>query len=304
MLNAIAQLVDTIPAHWRAARTRRGPAGRSRPGIRFLDIGSAQVRLRQAGEHGPSLVFAADPPVPIEMYDGLIASLSDRYRITVLELPGFGCSLPRIGFRYSMPNAVLMMSRVLEKLPGGPHVLALPCVTGFIALGVARSRPDLVHALVLSQTPDWNGAQHWLQGRDPKRLLRRPIIGQLALAAMRRRRADDWYATVLADRSQAARYAAATREHFDQGGGFALASAFQDFLSDHDYLAAPVQQPALIVWGDADASHAQTDPYATTQMAPNSRLVRLQNTGHFPELESPTAFVNALDHFLATEQSR
>ena len=72
-------------------------------------------------------------------------------------------------------------------------------------------QPDRVRALVLPQTPDWDGAQRWLDGRDPKGLLRRPIYGQLALAALRRRRTERWYATALGDRTQA-----------PSGAGFAL----------------------------------------------------------------------------------
>jgi len=61
-------------------------------------------------------VFAADPPVPIELYDELIADFADRYRVTVFELPGFGCSLSRIAFRFSMSHAIDNVIGVLESL--------------------------------------------------------------------------------------------------------------------------------------------------------------------------------------------
>lgn len=303
MVNALATLFDTIPTHWRLARTRQGPAAHSRPGLRFLDLDRHLVRLRQAGTRGPSLVFAADPPVPIELYDELIASVADRYRVTVIEVPGFGCSLPRMGFRYSMRSAVAGIVQILEALEQGPHVLVMPCVTGFAAIGAARARPDLVRALVLPQTPDWDGAQRWLDGRDPKGLLRRPIYGQLALAALRRQRTERWYATALGDRTQASRYAAATLTHFDQGGCFCLASAFQDFLRDAQGQLGPVAQDTLLLWGNADPSHRDTDPEHSRRLAPRSRLVRFDGVGHFPELENPAAFIRELDQFLNPEHA-
>ena len=298
MLTALAQLVDTVPTHWRLARTRRGPAASTRDGMRFIDLGDTLLRLRQAGTRGPSLVFATDPPVPLELYDRLIAGLAERYRVTVFELPGFGCSLPRMGFRLSMDRAMGAVTRLLAQLPGGPHLLAMPCVTAFVGIGIARARPDLVGKLLLLQTPTWQGAGSWLEGRDPQRLLRRPVLGQLALHALRRRRIRQWYTAALGDRRRVDEFAAATLRNFDHGGCFCLASGFQDFLQDHAGQVGPVAQDALIVWGTADPSHARTDMPATRELAPNSRCVMLDGVGHFPELEAAERVIAELEAFV------
>jgi pimeloyl-ACP methyl ester carboxylesterase len=89
----------------------------------------------------------------------------------------------------------------------------------------------------------------------------------------------------LADRSQAPRYAAATRTHFGQGACFGLASAFQDFLGDAGAAFAPIAQPTLVIWGDRDPSHAATDPEATRAAHP--RPHHLGPRRPFPELEKP-----------------
>lgn len=304
MLRRLATLLDTLPTHWRARRVVRGPAARSRSGIRFVDLGNTWVRLREAGGDGPSLVFAADPPVPLELYDGLIAQLSDRYRITVLELPGFGCALPRIGYRFSLGAACSSLRQVLQPLPHGPHILVMPCVTGYVGLALARAHPELVRALILPQTPSWSEAQRWLQRRDRRGLLRTPVLGQVALALLRRRRARDWYASALGDRSRIDAFAAATLAHFDQGGCFCLASAFQDFLRDDHGLLGAVAHPALILAGTADPSHRDTDFAATRTLAPQARLVALGHVGHFPELEDPVRFAAELNAFFLTLERR
>ena len=298
MLNAIAQAFDTVPTHWRLARTQAGPAARSRADMRFIDLGNTLIRLRQAGTRGPSLVIATDPPVPLELYDGLIASLANRYRVTAFELPGFGCSLPRVGFQLSMRSAVHAVTQLLRQLPHGPHVLALPCVTGFIALAIARAEPSLVGRLVLMQTPSWADAQLWLAGRDPNRILQRPIVGQLALAAMRNKRIRQWYRMALADQGRVDEFSDATLQNFADGGCVCLASAYQDFLQDHQGLLGPVAQDTLLVWGNADPSHRTTDFYATQALTPNNCALQLDGAGHFPELEASAAFVSALDSFL------
>lgn len=298
MLRKLATLIDTVPAQLRIGRVRRGPAARSRVGLRFIDLGNCVLRLRQAGTRGPSLVIAADPPVPLELYDELLTRLGSRYRLSVFELPGFGCSLPRAGFQFSMATTQATVSALLERLPGGPHVLLFPCVAGFLAIAIAASSPQLVAGLILSQTPDWSGAQHWLNGRDPRGLLRRPLLGQLALALLKRRRIRQWYRSALATPALVEPFSIATLENFDHGGCFCLASGFQDFMRDHAGLLRPVAHRSLLLQGLADPSHRSTDWSATRALVPDSRSLALPGVGHFPELEAAAECASAIDGFV------
>ena len=298
MLSHLAQWIDTVPTSLRIRRTQCGPAAFTRPDIRFVDLGDCIVRLRQAGSRGPSIVLATDPPVPLELYDALISELSDRYRVTVFELPGFGCSLPRLGYRFSLPRAMQAVTRLLNLVPAAPHVLGLPCVAAYVALATAHERPDLVGRLLLLQAPTWQGARRWLDGCDPTGLLRRPVLGQIGLQMTRRRLARDWYAAALADNSRIDEFAQATLSNFDHGGCFCLASGFQDFLQDHHGLLKPVVQDTLIVWGRSDPTHRKTDMAATAGLAPNSQIEYFDDVGHFPELEATQRFASVLDRFL------
>lgn len=296
MLQRLIQLVDTIPTHMRSGRVMRGPAARTRSDIRFVQLDRAMVRCRQLG-HGRSLVFATDPPVPLECYDALFDALAPRFRVTVFEMPGFGASLPRAGMRLSMREAISLVAQGLERFGGEPHTLIMPCVLGLIGVGVARHHEGLIRRLVLSQAADWNGTQQWLARRDPKGMLRKPIVGQLALAALRRKRIDAWYRTALADPDLVRPLVDMTLENFDQGGCFCLASGFQDCLGDHQHQLAPIAQDTLLVWGDADPSHRGTHFGDMSTLAPNSELVCIPGAGHFPELERGPAFVDHLLRF-------
>jgi pimeloyl-ACP methyl ester carboxylesterase len=298
-MKRLAQWIDTLPAQWRLRRTVGGPAARTRADIRFLDLGDCVIRYRQRGD-GPSLVFATDPPVPIELYDELVAALAHRYRVTVFELPGFGCSLPRWRFRFSMGHASDAVIRLLEAL-GGRHTLWMPCVTGYLGLIAARLRPQMIERLVLSQTPSWADAQRWLQGRDPQRRLRTPVIGQLALAALRRKRIAAWYRSALADETQVERFRSATLSNFDHGGAFALASAFQDFLADHGGLLQPVAVATLHIAGLADRSHRGTRFEDIQSLAPNAHRITLPDVGHFPELEDSSSVLSVFAEFEQSE---
>lgn len=298
MFRRLAQLIDTVPTHLRLGRVQRGPAAHTRADIRFVDLDDSIIRFRQAGRTGPSLVMATDPPVPLELYDDLIAVFEPHFRISIFELPGFGCSLPRTKFRFSLPRASAVVARVLEQLPHGPHILAMPCVTAYIAVAIANKHPELVQQLVFLQAPSWPDGQAWLQRRDPAGVLRRPVLGQVALAALRRRRIRAWYAAAVGDADLVEFFSEATLENFDHGGCFCLASGFQDFLSEPQSLVKPVTQDSLIVWGRADPSHRHSEPLGAATFAPNNHAVCLDKIGHFPDLETPRTVLKELLSFL------
>ena len=296
-------LFDTLFAPGAHARLRRGPAAHSRDGIGFLELPDCTLRYRLAGHGARTLVFCTDPPVMLEMYDELIAELARDFRVLVVEPPGFGFSLPRLGMDFSAASGTRAIIALLEHLQLGPSVLAFPCVPAYIALLIATQRPDLVSALVLMQAPCWREELLWKQRRDPKNILGRPWIGQLLLRLLRRRRAGAWYALALGNRRLLAPFTVETQRGFDHGACFSLASAFQKFLTDDAPRFGSVRQPALVIWGDADRSHAQTDKDSIRELLPQARILHWPQAGHFPELEAPQDFAAALRKFIAASDS-
>ncbi len=78
------------------------------------------------GDGSQTLVLAADPPVVIEQYDELIQCLEDDFRVIVFEIPGFGFSLPRSGFRFDFTKVNDLVAEFLRRLALGPYLLAFP----------------------------------------------------------------------------------------------------------------------------------------------------------------------------------
>jgi pimeloyl-ACP methyl ester carboxylesterase len=73
--------------------------------------------------------------------------------------------------------------------------------------------------------------------------------------------------------------------------------------TDKLYLAQAV--PTLIVWGDRDPIIPVAHAEGAHQELPNSRLEIFKGVGHVPQLESPGAFIAALERFLdETEPAR
>src|SRR5882724_4688733 len=82
----------------------------TRPGIRFLELPTARVRVRVAGRGTRTLVFATDMPNVVESYDEIIRLLEDDFRIVVFEQVGYGFSFPKPGFRFTRRSYVDAMT--------------------------------------------------------------------------------------------------------------------------------------------------------------------------------------------------
>lgn len=63
---------------------------------------------------------------------------------------------------------------------------------------------------------------------------------------------------------------------------------------------APIEQKALLVWGDADRSHRRSEPESALPHFRNAELVRFEGAGHCPDLEQPQRFANTLQAFSQT----
>lgn len=294
-----ATWVDTLTPPWRRRRVQRGPPARSRPGIAFMELAQASIRYRVAGDGPQTLVFCADPPVVLELYDELIAELAHDFRVVVFEMPAFGYSLPRLSLRMELQHATAVIGEFLQRLGFGPCFLAFPCVPAYSALWLAGQRPELVKALVLMQAPDWQQELRWKQKRDPRGVLMRPYVGQLLLRLLRRRRAGDWYRLALGKQELLPRFTAETQQAFDHGACFCLASGYQHYLIEAEPAFARISQPALVVWGEIDRSHQGSDRESIRRYLPQARIVRIAEAGHFPELEAPQRFATELRDFLA-----
>ena len=285
-----ATWLDTLVTPWRRARVTQGPGARSREDLHFMHLPRASIRYRLAGSGTRSIVFCADPPVTLELYDELIAALAPDFRVLVFELPAFGLSLPRLGLGFELQTVAGLVREFLQQLALGPYVLAFPCVPAYSALWLAGHHPELVSGLVLMQAPDWQQELAWKHGRDPKNILGRPYIGQILLRLLRRRRAELWYRLALGRQELLEHFSHTTQCAFDHGAGFSLASAFQRHLTGPEPVFGDIGQPALVVWGEADRSHRQTDRESIRRYLPQARLLRFPEVGHFPELEAPRRF--------------
>ncbi len=263
----------------------------------FVELERARVRACVAGEGPRTLVIVPDPPNLIEHHRESIARLAGRYRVLSFELPGFGRSALLRGARFGFELQVQVMSEVLERLSARRVILEMSCLGALVGLRLARRRPDLVDKLVLAQVSSLAQMQAWARGTDVGHLIHTPGVGQLLVSLSKRFIARHWYRSALPEGASEAlyqQYLRPTLQALREGGGFELASAYQAVRREAEVDYAGIPQATLLLWGQADRTHAATLPQALQQVLPQARLVEYAGCGHFPTLEDVDRYVRTL----------
>jgi len=299
MLKWMAARLDTIGARKKAANARTTWPARSRSDIRFADADGVTFRYRQAGK-GQPIFFAADPPMTLEGYDRLLEVYSRDFQVFVFELPGMGFSVPGFwqDFRFFQANDSI--AALIASLTSEPAILAFSCVSGLGALDIAGRHPARVSHLIQIQTPNWNEAIRWKKMRDPKNVLAKPFLGQIAMRKLARSRAPLWLDLAVGNKECLPGFCACATEALDHGASWAMATAFQSYLPEKEPPLARVVQPALAIWGNNDGSHRSTDRQSSLWLCdhPASRIVQHDDLGHFPELENVTLIHGEIVRFV------
>ncbi|MBI1394311.1 MAG: alpha/beta fold hydrolase [Alphaproteobacteria bacterium] len=295
--------LDTSGGTARRRAFRTGWPAHTSPEIKFYETPMVQYRYRErAGEisDAPTIVFTADPPATLEVYDELLNVFAKRFRVIIVELPamGFSATSPDYTFGFSQTNDDLAL--FLRAIAGEGAIWAFSCVAGLAAVDLAVRQPSLVSQLVLMQTADVEGFQHWKAARDPKGILARPILGQFLMKRMAPKRMPDWYRLSVGNKDKIDFFCTCAAESFSHGALWSLASAYQVYMADRPPLASP-NQPILALWGRADRSHPTENEASAARFSSQVVQLAFDDLGHFSELEDPLRVFGAICRYLDSE---
>ena len=300
IIESLATWVDTLGPSLRSRSVLESELFHSRPDVKYMRFPECIIRYRVSGSGPRTLVLATDPPVVVEQYDKLIELLKNDFRVVVFEIPGFGFSIPLSSFRFDFSRLNDVVARFLRQLDFGPCILAFPCVAAYGAIDIAARFPHLVSHVALIQAPSRTEQVNWKHGRDGNGLLSKPLLGQILLQVLKRKRAPLWFEAAVGNRLHLADFVDTTDRALGGGACFCLASAFQRYLTDAPPPLEPVKQPSLIIWGEADKSHRRTDKTSSRVYCSEAEEFFFAQAGHFPELEQPELFAQTLRQWIYT----
>ena len=279
---------------------------------REVTSGGVTLHVRETpGPDGTPAVYVHGLGGSSLNWTDLAALLGTRAAGTAVDLPGFGRSRPAAGFDFT-PTA--HTDAVLCFLAGRnePVHLVGNSLGGAVALGVAARRPELVRTLTLVSPamPDLRP--------DPRRmadirlalaLLPGPI-GARARAGLAtitpRARAEQTVRVCFGDPSLVPehRLVEAAQEivvrsalEWTQEAGERTAKAMVAswwWGTSPWAVAARVQAPTLVVWGDRDRLVSPRLAARTTATIPRARLLMLPGVGHVAQIEAPEKVARAV----------
>lgn len=122
---------------------------------------SINLQFSSVGQ-GKELVLLHGWGVNSGVWEGILPSLSQHYRVTTIDLPGFGRNHDQLPDKYDLDSVAACIA---EQLPGN-CILAGWSLGGLIAQNIALGFPQKIRQLVLvcstpkfSQSEDWQGIE-------------------------------------------------------------------------------------------------------------------------------------------------
>lgn len=237
-------------------------------------------------EGAPAVVFANSLGTDLRLWDAVLPLLPPGLRLVRYDKRGHGLSDHGSGTRIEDHAADAIA--VIEALGGGPIVFVGLSIGGLIGQVVASQRPDLVRALVLSNTAARLGTLESWQARIGA--VASHGLGSIADAVMERWFAAPFRASPACGpwrnmllRTPAEGYVAACH---------ALATA------DQSSATAALRLPTLVIAGSEDGASPPDLVQATAALIPGAAFHIIPGAGHLPCVETPAAWAAIVSPFL------
>ncbi|WP_395541373.1 3-oxoadipate enol-lactonase [Neotabrizicola sp. sgz301269] len=240
-------------------------------------------------EDGPCVVFANSLGTDLRLWDPVMPLLPRGLRTIRYDKRGHGLSDTGPDAPITLDDLAQDAIALIEATAGGrPVVFVGLSIGGLIGQAVAAARPDLLHALILSNTAAKLGTAESWQARIAA--VQAQGLAGIADAVMERWFAPDFRATpTLAPwrnmmiRTPAAGYIAACA---------ALAGA------DQTQASAALRLPVLVIAGGADGASPPDVVRATADLIPGALWHLIPDAGHLPCVETPEDWAAAVAAFL------
>ena len=237
----------------------------------------------------------------------VMPALAQRYTVIAPDLPGHGESdKPRQD--YSLGAHANVLRDLLIATGVERATMVGQSLGGGVALQLAYQHPGHCERLVLVSSGGLGQEVSWILRAltIPGVEFLMPVLfpsfvrgaGDTISRSLRRfglrapRLEEEWRSYVsLTDSEARQAFMRTLRAVVDVGG---------QAVSAHDRLYLSSLLPTLIVWGERDRIIPVSHAHEAHQAMPGSQLVIFEESGHFPHVEEPARFIEALTGFVET----
>lgn len=270
---------------------------REHPSARQSAPRGERIRIHYMDEgNGEPLILIHTVGQSLYTWRKLYASLTERYRVIALDLPGHGYSSKPETFMYDIDDYAELIRLFMDALHiESAHVMAYSMGAAY-ALAFARENPERLGKLVLLSPGG-------ITGEMPLsiRLMGSAVFGGIASALFGMRTVEKILgqcffdltnidSTVVSENYRTASLPDARK---------AIRSSIQRF--DEEALFAQLREifvPALILWGSEDKWHTREDVELYHAALKNADLAVIRNAGHLLHEEKQDKVVDALEEYI------
>ena len=258
--------------------------------MKVISLGDVNLHYRIDGDpDGMPIVFANSLGTDFRLWDKILPLLPEGLRILRFDTRGHGLSSCPPG-EYAMTQLVDDTAGLMQVLDFSDCLFVGLSIGGLIAQGLAASHPQLVRAVVISNSAARIGTkQLWRERIDT---LRAGGIEAIADNIMQR-----WFAESF-HREHALELGAwrnmLTRTPLDGYIGCSAAIADCDFSES----SAALDLPALVIAGSEDGSVPPDVARATAELIPGADFELMDDSAHLPCVEHPRRYARLLGDFI------
>ncbi|OHV79651.1 3-oxoadipate enol-lactonase [Ensifer sp. LCM 4579] len=247
-------------------------------------------RLIGAVTDKPVIVFINALGTDLRIWRDIVLGLAGAHTMLLYDKRGHGLS--DIGqVPYSIEELATDLAGLLDRLAVRKAIVCGLSVGGLIAQALYQRRPELVRALVLSNTAHRIGtAEMWDE--------RITAVEEKGLAAIADGVLERWF-TPAFRRPENVVFAGYRNMLVRQpvAGYVGTCAAIRD--ADYTDAAGKIAVPVLCIAGDQDGSTPPDLVRTTAGLIPGARFEIIRDAGHIPCVEQPEALLAVLRGFLA-----
>lgn len=238
----------------------------------------------------PVVVFANSLGTDLRLWDPLLAEMPD---IRAIRFDKRGHGLSDEGGAYNIVDLAEDAAALIEHLNLGPVILVGLSIGGMIAQSLAATRPDLVRAVILSNTMVKMGStEGWAQ--------RIAAVQDAGLASIADTIMERWFAAPFRASAELSLW----RNMVIRTSGPGYIAACQALAAaDLTESTSALRLPTLVIAGDQDGSSPAEGVQATAALIPGADFQVIPGTGHLPCVEAPAAYAALLRPFLQEHQA-
>ena len=256
--------------------------------MKIADLDDIKLHYADEGDpNGPPIVFANSLGTDFRLWDKVVAQLPAGLRVIRYDKRGHGLSeAPRPP--YAMGTLVRDVERLMDHLDVKDAMFVGLSIGGMIAQGLTVKRPDLVRAVVISNSGAKIGTKEMWNDRIA-------AVEQGGIAALADGIMDRWFARSFHGTAEFHAWRnMLLRTPVDGYLGCSAAIAGTDFYTP----TSGIRIPALGIAGSEDGSTPPDLVRETVDLIPGSQFALIRGAGHLPCVEKPDEYARILNDFI------